>query len=286
MPKGLCVINMKGGVGKTTLAVNLAWAATLEGYKTLVVDLDPQFNASVYLMRELPYLNYLQAGGLTVFDIFEEFTPARDPQRPKPTGLTAIYTNVNRPWNAKAALHLIPAQLELAWTLKNPAQKTHLLANFLQREASSYDLVIVDPPPTDSMATEAAYMATNYVLVPVKPEFLSTIGFPLLSRSISNFKAQYPSHPLEVVGMVIVNTTPNPEEYTKAKQATIDFANDTTSLKTSVWPFLDQYEIKFSRSYQNSSRSGTPIFDTSYVRWDVARNFRGLARQIFKDMGM
>ncbi|MDP2954090.1 MAG: ParA family protein, partial [Chloroflexota bacterium] len=85
MYKGLCVINMKGGVGKTTVAANLGWFATLKGYKTLLVDLDPQFNASVYLMGEPLYLNYLQSGGLTVFDIFEEFTPLRDPHRPHPT---------------------------------------------------------------------------------------------------------------------------------------------------------------------------------------------------------
>ena len=55
--KGLCVLNMKGGVGKTTVAVNLGWAAAAAGLKCLVVDLDPQFNASVYLMGTGAYEN-------------------------------------------------------------------------------------------------------------------------------------------------------------------------------------------------------------------------------------
>ena len=80
MYKGLCVINMKGGVGKTTVAVNLALDAADRGLTTLVVDLDPQFNASVYLMGERAYQSHLRSGGLTVFDIFEQHSPLRDPK--------------------------------------------------------------------------------------------------------------------------------------------------------------------------------------------------------------
>ncbi len=285
MYKGLCVLNMKGGVGKTTVAVNMAWAATMKGHKTLLVDLDPQFNASVYLMRERPYVSHLSSGGLTVFDIFEEFSPMRDPQRPHPTASTVIYTGIRRPYGAKAALHLIPSQLELSATLKNPAGKAHLLGSWLAREAADYDLVIVDPPPTDSMATEAAYLASNYVLVPVKPEFLSTIGFPLLARSIANFRAQYTTHTLNVIGMVLENTNTTLPEYATTKLETQAFADDVVTYKNEKWPLLAP-EIRFSRSYQRGSRSGTPIFDTRYAHWDVAHEFRQLADLVLSGMGM
>ena len=131
MYKGLCVINMKGGVGKTTVAVNLGWAAADEGLKCLVVDLDPQFNASVYLMRTTGYENYITAGGLTVFDIFEEHTPMRDPQRAKPTGENVIYKSVRSLHRYRGQIHVVPSQLELAMTLKNPAGKSHLLSTLI-----------------------------------------------------------------------------------------------------------------------------------------------------------
>jgi len=279
MYKGLCVINMKGGVGKTTVAVNVAWRASQRGYRSLVVDLDPQFNSSVYLMGERPYVAHIQSGGLTIFDIFEQFSPMRDPQRPRPDASNTIYTRVRQPWGARAALHVIPSQLEFAATLKNPSGKAHLLATFLSKEATDYDLVVIDPPPTDSMATEAAYLASNYVLVPVKPEFLSSIGFPLLDRSVSNFRQQYPTHPLDMVGVFLENVDSSQPEYLLSKNATIDFANAHS------WPFLD-HEIRFSRSYQRGSRTGSPIFDTRYARWYVAAEFSRLADDVLGRMGL
>lgn len=77
----VCVsmINMKGGVGKTTLASQIAWYATMRlDKKVLLVDLDPQANASQSVMSPQTYVSYLDDGGLTVADIFEQFTPHRN----------------------------------------------------------------------------------------------------------------------------------------------------------------------------------------------------------------
>ena len=74
----VCVsmINMKGGVGKTTLATQIAWYATRElDKKVLLIDLDPQANASQSVMSPQTYVNYLNRGGVTVADIFKQFTP-------------------------------------------------------------------------------------------------------------------------------------------------------------------------------------------------------------------
>ena len=283
MYKGLCVINMKGGVGKTTVAVNLGWEAAAGGLKCLVVDLDPQFNASVYLMGENAYeRDIIENRGLTVFDIFEQHTPMRDPQRSLPTGENTI-RSVRAHGNGK--LDVIASQLELAMTLKQPAGKAHLLSTFLTQHASDYDLVVVDPPPTDSMATEAAYLATNHILIPVRPEFLSSIGFPLLGRSVESFKQQYPGHSLDVVGMFLSNVgTNSPEyenatEYEKTKTATQGFA------ESRGWRFLER-EIGFSRSYMRGSREATPISSTLYAQSTVQSEFRSLARDVFRHMGL
>lgn len=279
MQKSLCVLNMKGGVGKTTLAVNLAWYCARKKLKALVVDLDPQFNASAYLMGPTPYLDYIKSKGLTSFDIFEEFSPARDPQLPKVSKSTTIYQKLPKTWGGPGIIHVIPSRLELAYTLKNPGQKAHLLSTFLQNEASDYDVIIVDPPPTDSMATEAAYLACNYVLVPVKPEYLSSVGFPLLDRSMSSFKQGYPNHRLDVVGIVLTNVDKTQPEYLKAKQDTRNWAS------SKGYPFLD-HEIHFSRSYLKGARFGSPIFQTSYAHWNVAEEFMSLASEVLNGLGL
>src|SRR5436190_18057356 len=74
----VCVslINMKGGVGKTTLASQIAWYAVIQlDKKVLLIDLDPQANASQSIMSPQVWVEYLDNGGLTVHDIFEQFTP-------------------------------------------------------------------------------------------------------------------------------------------------------------------------------------------------------------------
>ena len=275
MYKGLSVINMKGGVGKTTVAVNLGWEASRRGLKTLVVDLDPQFNASVYVMGEEPYKRDVADGhGMTVYHIFQQDSfSLRD--QPQPTANNVIRTARN---NSGDRLDVIPSGLELAEVLKEPGSKADLLSTFLRQHASDYDLVVLDPPPTDSMATTAAYYASHYVLVPVRPEFLSSIGFPLLARSVTTFSRR--AHELDMVGVFLTDVlNRNHPEYKKTKEATREFA------KEEGWPFLTR-EIRHSTSYPRSAREGTPIADTRQARNTVKDEFSRFADVVFSHMGL
>ena len=269
MYKGLSVINMKGGVGKTTVAVNLGAEAASQGLDCLVVDLDPQFNASVYLMGEGVYQrDIIVDRGLTVYHIFEQDSDLM------PVQLTA--DNVIRKTSIPG-LDIIPSWLSLAEVLKNPSGKEQMLANFLRRHASNYDLVVVDPPPTDSMATVAAYHATNYVLVPVRPEFLSSVGFQLLARSVRRFSTRH--HKLDVVGVFLTDVPNRHPDYRKTKEATQAFA------ASERWPFLAR-EIRHSTSYTRGSREGTAIADTTQARDEVKKEFSRLADDVFSHMGL
>ncbi len=291
MYKGLCIINMKGGVGKTTVAVNLGWEAAALGLKVLVVDLDPQANASIYLMGENVYADYLRDGGLTVFDIFEENAPAsvRDPKKPRPNKSNAIHAVAYRFWylgtkgeELKRPVHLIPSQLELAKTLKNPAGKSHLLSTFLRRHASDYDLVIIDPPPTDSMATEAAYMAADYILVPVRPERLSSVGFPAIAESVRVFEREYPNYNLEVLGLFLFSPSSSRwgHYYEETKKQAQEFVD------AQGWALLDQ-EIRHSDSYVRGAELNRPIaYGTPRAQKQVKDEFRNFARAVFEYMGI
>lgn len=134
MPVAVSMINMKGGVGKTTLAFNLAWFASFRrAKKVLVIDLDPQSNASQYLMGAKDYLNHIRANRGTVVDILEQFTPPMR-GRPSPSSVKAsdVITKVKKISNG-GEIDLIPSRLELAWTLKILLQKIICWQNFLRR---------------------------------------------------------------------------------------------------------------------------------------------------------
>jgi len=273
---------MKGGVGKTTLAFNLAWfAAHQKNKKVLVVDLDPQANASQYLMGAKNYLAHIQNNLPTVVNILEQFTPALT-SSPAPSALVAkdIIRSV-RQWGDGSLIHLVPSRLELAWTLKNPTSKDHLLAKFLADHARDYDLIIIDCAPTESILTVAAYRASRYILVPVKPEFLAAIGLPLLVRSIKDFHTSYGQHHLDIAGIVFTDSDPQ-----HVKPEHLAGRNDVTTVATTEgWPVFSN-ELRHSDSYPRGARDGDPIFMTDYARWWVKDEFALLGAEFMKSVGL
>lgn len=120
--------------------------------------------------------------------IFDQYFPATDEYAsPRPLDVKEITLKKAGYWTG-SKLDLIPSRLELSRTLRNPTGKERRLAKALSKVSDDYDLIIIDCAPTDSILTDAAYFASRYVLIPVKPEFLATIGLPLLARSIQEFK--------------------------------------------------------------------------------------------------
>lgn len=264
MAKRVSVINMKGGVGKSTLSVNMAWhfSAMINWSKNvLLVDLDPQFNASQYMLGVNRYLNHVQKlNKPTVWDIFEQHTRAPGL---KAAGRSLRDSIVNvATFTTGSRLDLVPSQLELSLTLRNPGQKEHLLASFIDDVESSYDLVIIDCAPTDSVLTTAAYLASNFILIPVKPEFLSTIGLPLIQQSLNDFQKLYRKN-LSVAGLCF---NCNSEYYPEEARSKAEVANTARSFG---W-HLFREEIPFSRSFPKGAREGQPIFRTTYSRSSVA----------------
>jgi chromosome partitioning protein len=196
--KKVALINMKGGVGKTTVTANLAWefaGTTTWRKKVLVVDLDPQFNASQYLLGVSKYQQILNRHSPTTWNLFEQLTHTPGAPAPKPIDPLKVATNVVT-YVGGGKIDLIPSQLELSYSLKNPGQKEHLLEKLLAKMEPDYDLMLLDCAPTESILTTSAYLASDYILVPVRPEYLSAIVISLLVRSMSEFKNHYEGHNL------------------------------------------------------------------------------------------
>jgi len=276
----VAVVNMKGGVGKSTIATNLGWyCAYKKSYLVLLVDLDPQFNLSQYILGNRKYEEHVTKGKKTVLDIFEQATPEvisgsthrkLDPKQ--------VIVNAHS-WTDGSRIDIIPSRLEMAWTLKNPHDKEHLLESFLHKIAHLYDLILVDCPPTESMLTEAAYMTSDYVLVPVKPEFLSTIGLPLLVRSLGDFHQRHDDKSVQMLGIIFNSASAYKAEHERSKNFVSKIA------KENGW-YVFQHEISYSDSYPTGARTGKPIFLTDYARWWKVAEFGKVAEEFIQRVGL
>jgi chromosome partitioning protein len=190
-------MNMKGGVGKTTLAVNVSYGlAYFHKKNVLIVDADPQFNATQYLLSDNAYLKHLKDEKKgTLRDIFV-------PRRPGPVNtvsgvaksvskskmsLSACTIPVFNPGPGRGKLDLIPSTLQLIDIETSKRGTETKLKTYLREKAPGYDYVIIDCPPTISIFTQAAILASDKYLVPIKPDPLSVIGLPLLERWLEEY---------------------------------------------------------------------------------------------------
>lgn len=280
----VCVslINMKGGVGKTTLASQIAWYAVMRlDKKVLLIDLDPQANASQSVMSPRVWVDHLNNGGLTIADIFEQFTPtgtaSESPRKINP--LDAIYKRAE--YKDGSLLHVVPSRLELSWTLRNPQDKDTLLQRFVKKVEDKYDLIILDCSPTDSILTDAAYRCSRYILVPIRAEFLASIGFPLLNRSIQAFQMRHEDKVIEVCGLVF-NDFERGNQKREHKLARKDVEDQATKYG---W-YVFKNDIPHSDSYFRAARDGMPISRTKGAHGQVKDEFAAFANEFFPRIGL
>lgn len=190
-------MNMKGGVGKTTLAVNVAYAlAQVQRKQVLIVDGDPQFNATQYLLEDDTYLKHLKNTKKgTLRDIF---VPRRVGRL---NTIVGVSTRINKSKMAldactvtvfdggrnRGKLDLIPSSLQLMEIETSTRGTESKLKAYLREKAGGYDYVIIDCPPTISIFTQAAILASDKYLVPLKPDSLSVLGLPLLETWLDDY---------------------------------------------------------------------------------------------------
>jgi len=161
----LAVANQKGGVGKTTSVVNLSASIALLGRRVLVVDLDPQGNASTGLGIDIRALER------SVYDVLLHDTPIED----------AVQAS------AVKGLFVVPANLDLAGAeieLVPMMGRETRLRKALERVATDYDYVFIDCPPSLGLLTVNALTAAQEVLVPVQCEYYALEGLAQLLRNI------------------------------------------------------------------------------------------------------
>jgi len=184
LPRVIAIANQKGGVGKTTTSVNLGAFLAELGYRTLVVDLDPQGNASTGLGINI---RGLQA---SMYDVILADVPIED---------CVEATSVRNLFVAPASLDLAGAEIELVPAFSRELRLKHALAEV----RDDYDYVLIDCPPSLGLLTINGMAAATEVLVPIQCEYYALEGLGQLLRNVGLVQKQL-NPALEVSTIVLV----------------------------------------------------------------------------------
>ncbi len=181
----LAVSNQKGGVGKTTTAINLGTALAAIGQRVLIVDMDPQGNASTGL--GVPR----ETRRVTIYDVIVDGRPVAD---------AAVETAV-------PGLHIIPADADMSGVeieLSQADRRSYRLRDALAAQDADrpYDYVLIDCPPSLNLLTLNAMAAADAVLVPLQCEFFALEGLTQLMKTVDMVR-QSLNPKLEIQGLVL-----------------------------------------------------------------------------------
>jgi chromosome partitioning protein len=166
----ITISNQKGGVGKTTTTVNLASALASKGLQVLVIDLDPQGNASTALGID-HHADIKSIYEVLIDDVPIEKVVQISPERP---GLTCV----------PATIHLAGAEIELVSLVAREQRLRTAIETYLQTTMNPPDYVLIDCPPSLGLLTVNAFVAAKEVLIPIQCEYYALEGLSQLTRSI------------------------------------------------------------------------------------------------------
>ena len=187
MKKIISIINQKGGVGKTTTAINLAASLGILEKKTLLIDFDPQANATT---------------GLNNFDIKNDFSIYDAMIGNKKIADTISNTSLEYMHFIKSDANLVGCEIELV----SLANREKQLLKLVNRIKKNYDYILIDCPPSLGLLTLNALTASSEVLIPIQSEFFALEGLKSLQETIKIVKENI-NERLNILGVLITMHT-------------------------------------------------------------------------------
>jgi chromosome partitioning protein len=255
-PIRIAVINQKGGVGKTTTTINVAYDLASRGYSTLVIDLDPQGNASTALGVD----RYAENVSTSYELLFQDALPH-----------PPVVIGPGEPEILPGNVGLIRAEMDL---LAFGDQRDQALRNALSKLPKQYDFILFDSPPSLGILTLNILIASRYVLIPIQCEYLALEGLSMLLDTLGEIRNAH-NTTLEILGCLItmtdLRTNLSQQVVTDVRQHLGELVFDTMVPRT----------VRLSECPSH----GQTIFQ--YDRWGPgARSYESLTKEILARLGL
>ena len=259
MVRAIAVMNQKGGVGKTTTAVNLGAALAAAGQRVCLMDLDPQAHASLHLGVSL------RDGELSIYDVLAGESRLEDIRRQVADNL----------WLVPAHLDLAAAEMELAG---HSGRETILRDRFAE-DGAEFDYVLIDCPPSLGVLTINALTLVREVFLPLQPHFLALHGLSKLLKTIEVISKRLNPH-LRLTGVLLCMYDANTKLAAEVSSDLSTYFSQSQS-QNCFWSSARMFTTRIRR---NIRLAEAPSFGQSILEYaptsNGAEDYRGLAEEV------
>lgn len=267
MPVVLSLVNLKGGVGKTAIAVNFAAYCGMGGRRTLLVDLDPQTNATFSCIELDAWEEHARDKG-TVADLLgaRAHTSAEGRTRDAASVIVSqVFSGVD----------LLPSHLDLFTVdldLGGAVARETKLRRALQPVFGNYDIVVCDCPPNLTIPTQNALATSHFYAVPVSPDYLSAVGVGLLLNRVDKLSKEV-ERDLKLAGIVI----------SRVGRPAIHRAETVAGIRAKFEERVLTQEITERVAVSHAAAKKKPIYE---ARGPAADEFTAVSKELLDRMGL